>query len=486
MSRATWSRGLPLGLLAGVVWLALVLARGEAGPYPTVVVGIDMDGLSENGVGSLGAIQNCTEAAPGETVTIDVYVDGVPSGKDLSGFNYLIGFEPDALAIGSATHEDEGINLLASAPGSVVIASSSSASNGSHIIAYDAGPAEQGPLRGVLGRYTFQVGMDAAGAYELTLDQVGLFDSAGIEIAQTGAPVGGQLAISPNTCAGAPEPEPPPPAPPPTPLPGGEETSGPSPDADSSTPAGSGPDIGATNQGAVGERFLYPPLGFRTTITAFFDHTGPQQGPDGWMQVYTGDGGSDERPCDSDPRAYESEELGICLHYDGHAAYDFDLRDGVSTAIRAAADGCAVKVGWEGAFGFKVVLSHDNGYRTLYGHLDDGEPHISNGECVTAGERIGYGGSTGCQCGEHLHFAVLSPNGTPTDPYGWWGSEPDPSGPASKWLWSVEQPATNRLPVPAPEDAPGPLRRMGYCADQATSERLPAVLTIGSMFPCQA
>lgn len=494
MSRATLSRGLLLGFLAGAAWLAVLSTWGQAGSYSSLVtVGIDMQpgldgGSPENSGTSLGAIQSCTEAPPGQTITVDTYLDAIPGARDFASFDYLIGFEPGVLELSSSTHGDGAINLLASTPGSEVNAAVSDVPNGIRVVAYDFGQAERGPARGVLGRYAIEISPGATGVYEITLDQVVLFDSAGGEITLTSPPLSGQLVISPETCSGteAPTPSPPTPSPTPspTPVPEGAEASDPSPYPTPTSPAET--DSGAAATGDVGERFLYPLLGFTTRITAFFDHTSPQGGPDGWMQVYTGDGSSDKTTCDSDPRAYHSENLGICLHYDGHAGYDFDLPDGVSTAVRATADGCAVDVAWDGALGFQIVLIHENGYRTQYGHLDDGQPHVSKGDCVVAGERIAYGGNTGCACGEHLHFVVLNPNGRPTDPYGWWGGEPDPWSPPSKWLWAIEQPTTNRLPVPAPEDAPRPLRPTNPCANQALTGKLPAVITSRSTFPCNA
>lgn len=485
--RPRWPRGLLLGLLAAAASLAGVFGWGEAGSYASpATVGIDMEaGPAENTATTLGEVQSCVEAAHGETVTIDTYVDAIPQGSDLGSFDYRLRFDVSAFELASSVHDDAGINLLASAPGSEVGSSVTGLADGSRVVTYDLGVAEQGPASGVLGRYTISVGSDAGGVYELWLDQAVLFDSAGSEIATTVQPAA-LLAVSPEGCSSGPAPSPTStPAPSPTPVPKGTATpvQSPHPTPAESPVSAQGAAMGG---GEVGERFLYPPLGFTTRITAFFDHTGPGGGPDGWMQAYTGHGGSDEETCESDPRAYRSESLGVCLHYDGHAGYDYDLPDGVATAIRAAADGCALDVSWDGAFGFQIVLGHENGYRTQYGHLDPGRPHVSKGDCVTAGERIAYGGSTGCECGDHLHFAVLDPSGRPTDPYGWWGGEPDPWSPTSKWLWSTEQPTTNGLPVPSPEDAPGPLRPPNPCAVPALSGTVPAVITNRAIFFCNA
>ena len=55
-----------------------------------------------------------------------------------------------------------------------------------------------------------------------------------------------------------------------------------------------------------------------------------------------------------------------------------------------------------GGYGNLVVIRHDNGLETYYGHLS--ERMVTPGQWVEAGQIIGKGGSTGRSTGPHLHF----------------------------------------------------------------------------------
>lgn len=55
-----------------------------------------------------------------------------------------------------------------------------------------------------------------------------------------------------------------------------------------------------------------------------------------------------------------------------------------------------------GGYGNLVVIRHDNGLETYYGHLS--ERLVEPNQWVEAGQVIGLGGSTGRSTGPHLHF----------------------------------------------------------------------------------
>jgi LysM repeat protein len=78
------------------------------------------------------------------------------------------------------------------------------------------------------------------------------------------------------------------------------------------------------------------------------------------------------------------------------------------TGIFAAAAGTVIVArangGWNGGYGNYVVISHDNGTQTLYGHMS--KVLVSAGEQVNQGDVIGKVGTTGESTGPHLHFEV--------------------------------------------------------------------------------
>ncbi|HLU87737.1 MAG TPA: M23 family metallopeptidase, partial [Taishania sp.] len=58
----------------------------------------------------------------------------------------------------------------------------------------------------------------------------------------------------------------------------------------------------------------------------------------------------------------------------------------------------------EGGFGNLVIIRHNNGLETFYGHLS--KILVSPNQNVKAGDVIGLGGNTGRSFGSHLHFEV--------------------------------------------------------------------------------
>ena len=55
-----------------------------------------------------------------------------------------------------------------------------------------------------------------------------------------------------------------------------------------------------------------------------------------------------------------------------------------------------------GGYGKYIVIRHNNGLETIYGHLS--KQLVTEGEEVRAGDVIGLGGNTGRSTGSHLHF----------------------------------------------------------------------------------
>lgn len=59
-----------------------------------------------------------------------------------------------------------------------------------------------------------------------------------------------------------------------------------------------------------------------------------------------------------------------------------------------------------GGYGNHIIISHSDGYFTLYGHLASVDPAVNVGGSVMKGQVIGKVGSTGNSTGPHLHFEV--------------------------------------------------------------------------------
>jgi len=81
-----------------------------------------------------------------------------------------------------------------------------------------------------------------------------------------------------------------------------------------------------------------------------------------------------------------------------------DIAAPYGTYIGAAREGKVVGAGWMGGYGKAVIVRHDNGYKTMYGHMS--AIYAKQGERVKAGKILGRVGSTGLSTGPHLHFTL--------------------------------------------------------------------------------
>jgi len=82
-----------------------------------------------------------------------------------------------------------------------------------------------------------------------------------------------------------------------------------------------------------------------------------------------------------------------------------DVKVYIGDTIRAAFNGKVRVVKNQGrrtGYGKYVIIRHDNGLETVYGHLS--KQLVSEDQYVEAGEVIGLGGNTGRSTGSHLHF----------------------------------------------------------------------------------
>ena len=107
---------------------------------------------------------------------------------------------------------------------------------------------------------------------------------------------------------------------------------------------------------------------------------------------------------------------GFCLPAPGYVTSSYgwrryrmhkgtDIKVQIGDSIRAAWCGQVRIVGWDPrGYGYYVVLRHDNGLETIYGHLS--RPLVDEYEKVLAGDVIGLGGNTGRSTGSHLHLEI--------------------------------------------------------------------------------
>ncbi|MBL3686038.1 M23 family peptidase [Leucobacter zeae] len=91
-----------------------------------------------------------------------------------------------------------------------------------------------------------------------------------------------------------------------------------------------------------------------------------------------------------------------------------DLATGMGTPILAAQSGEVAMTYWDGCGGNMVSINHPNGWQTRYAHMNSWAI-VSPGQYVSAGQTVGYVGSTGCSSGPHLHFEMR-----PNQDNGWY------------------------------------------------------------------
>jgi len=83
--------------------------------------------------------------------------------------------------------------------------------------------------------------------------------------------------------------------------------------------------------------------------------------------------------------------------------YGIDLRLKVGDSVRSAFSGKVRIIDYEArGYGNYIVIRHDNGLETVYGHLS--VVLVAHNQRVKAGELIALGGNTGHSTGPHLHF----------------------------------------------------------------------------------
>ena len=143
--------------------------------------------------------------------------------------------------------------------------------------------------------------------------------------------------------------------------------------------------------------------------------------PDGSAHYYTPGGESLERAFLRVPLHYSrvSSAFNLRRHHPllnkilPHKGVDLAAPRGAR--IHATANGIVKFVGKNGGYGKLVVIEHNNGLKTYYGHMMRFAKGIRSGKKVQKGDVIGYVGSSGLATGPHVHYEVRKLN-RPYDP----------------------------------------------------------------------
>ena len=152
-------------------------------------------------------------------------------------------------------------------------------------------------------------------------------------------------------------------------------------------------------------------------------------------------------------RRGSSNHKGTDLAEAGQAGY----------AVEAAGAGTVTFAGNKGGYGLTIEVTHPNGYKTQYSHLESLNAKV--GDEIAAGTPVGKVGNTGKSSGPHLHFEVKDPTGKAVNPK------------------SVTDLATNRslsvTPSPRPSDDLGAL--MSFAP--TTSPSMPSMPDVSRFGP---
>lgn len=109
-----------------------------------------------------------------------------------------------------------------------------------------------------------------------------------------------------------------------------------------------------------------------------------------------------------------SGSFRVSAYYgDGRSHKGVDLAANCGTSIFAVAGGTVTYAGFDGDYGYSVIIDHGNGLSTRYAHASS--LCVSKGDKVTQGDLIALVGRTGYATGNHLHFEVMV-NGSNVDP----------------------------------------------------------------------
>ncbi len=106
-----------------------------------------------------------------------------------------------------------------------------------------------------------------------------------------------------------------------------------------------------------------------------------------------------------------------------HRGVDYTVPEG--TRVFATADGTVKEINQRRtSTGMRLVISHGNGYETVYQHLS--KINVRKGQSVKRGDIVALTGNTGLSLLPHLHYEIIY-NGMHVDPVHYFFGELNPS-----------------------------------------------------------
>ena len=106
-----------------------------------------------------------------------------------------------------------------------------------------------------------------------------------------------------------------------------------------------------------------------------------------------------------------------------HYGIDFSLKKG--NPVYATADGKIKTVRSSfGGFGKYIYIDHENGYMSVYAHLDNF--NVKKGQRIKRGELIAYSGNSGRSTAPHLHYEIIR-NGKKVNPINYFFNDLTPN-----------------------------------------------------------
>jgi murein DD-endopeptidase MepM/ murein hydrolase activator NlpD len=164
------------------------------------------------------------------------------------------------------------------------------------------------------------------------------------------------------------------------------------------------PDGQAAKQGNI--QYAAMRLGGRTIALYRYDPKGPD-GPD----YFDAHGQSAKSMLMKTPVDGARISSGFGMRFHPILGYTrmhkgIDVAVPIGTPVMAAGSGIIKHEGWENGYGNFMLIDHQNGYSTAYGHLSRFAAGTHVGGHVHQGQVVAYSGMTGMATGPHLHYEI--------------------------------------------------------------------------------